>query len=147
MAPRTRHELQDDLIKRGIPDDVVERVLDRFTEVGLIDDTEYAAMWVTSRQRTRGSARSVLRQELRRKGVGDDETESALATISSEDEAERARALVDRKLAAMGVVDEKAVGRRLTNMLVRRGYAPGLAYATVRDALHMHGVQMAEDFR
>ena len=60
VAPRTRRELADDLRKRGIPDDVSARVLDRFEEVGLVDDTEFARMWAVSRQRTKGSARSVL---------------------------------------------------------------------------------------
>jgi regulatory protein len=61
-TPRTRRELHDDLRRRGIPDDVSERVLDRFVEVGLIDDAQFARQWAECRQRTKGSARSVLRQ-------------------------------------------------------------------------------------
>ena len=90
-APRTRSELRDDLLRRGLPEDVADRVLDRFTEVGLIDDTAYAQLWVDSRQRTRGSARGVLRQELRAKGVSDDD--AALALDGIDEDAERARAV------------------------------------------------------
>ena len=70
-SPRTRTELRTDLLRRGIPEVVADRVLDRFVDVGLIDDAAFAQQWVESRQRTRGSARSVLRQELRAKGVDD----------------------------------------------------------------------------
>ena len=42
-APRTRAQLADDLRRRATcPDEVAEQVLDRFTEVGLIDDPAFA---------------------------------------------------------------------------------------------------------
>ena len=134
-APRTRAELAGDLRKREVPDDVAERVLDRFVEVGLIDDAAYAQQWVASRQRTRGTARAVLRQELRRKGVDDEIVAAALAEIDPDDEAERARALVTRKLPSLARFDRPTQQRRLVSMLVRRGYGQGVAYGIVRDVL------------
>ena len=71
-APRTRVELERYLAQRGIPDDVACAVLDRFTEVGLIDDRAYAQGWVSSRHGTRGLGKRAVAQELRRKGVADD---------------------------------------------------------------------------
>ena len=35
---RSRHELRDKLAKKQVPDELAERLLDRFTEVGLVDD-------------------------------------------------------------------------------------------------------------
>ena len=46
MAPQTRAQLADDLRSRDVPDDVAERVLDRFSEVGLVDDEAFAQAWV-----------------------------------------------------------------------------------------------------
>ncbi|MGB0244530.1 MAG: hypothetical protein ACPGCP_05750, partial [Candidatus Nanopelagicales bacterium] len=48
-APRTRHELREDLHKRGADPDASERVLDRFEEVGLVDDVAFTRLWVESR--------------------------------------------------------------------------------------------------
>src|SRR3954454_20843681 len=76
-APRSRGELATALRKRRVPDDVAAQVLDRLTDVNLIDDAAYAEAYVESRHRGRGLARSALRQELRRKGV--DETVAAVA--------------------------------------------------------------------
>ena len=67
--PRSRAELAKALAKRRVPDDVATRVLDRFTEVGLIDDAAFARSWVESRQRGRGLARGRSPHELRTKGV------------------------------------------------------------------------------
>src|SRR5690348_2024532 len=36
MAPRTRAQLADALARRGVPDEVADEVLGRFTEIGLI---------------------------------------------------------------------------------------------------------------
>ena len=39
---RTRAELAEKMAKKHVPDDVAQRLLDRFTEVGLIDDAAFA---------------------------------------------------------------------------------------------------------
>ena len=56
-APKTRQQLAELLSARGVPDDAAEAVLDRYTEVGLIDDAAFARAWVSSRQAGRGLAR------------------------------------------------------------------------------------------
>ena len=142
LAARSRAELAEGLVERGIELEVVERVLDRFEEVGLIDDAAFAASWVASRHRTRGAARSVLRQELRDKGVDDELAESALATITPEDELLRARALIDRKLISLRSADREQSARRLVAYLRRRGYGGSIAFIVVSEALDLHDVQM-----
>ncbi len=114
-------------------------MLDRFVEVGLIDDAEFARMWVDSRRRTKGNARSVLRQELRAKGVADDVTAAALAVVDDETERERALALVTAKLAATARLEPQARVRRLAGMLQRRGYGSSVAYSVVREAIGIEG--------
>ena len=134
-APRTRSELRSDLLRRGIAEDVADRVLDRFVEVGLVDDAAYAQLWVESRQRTRGSARAVLRQELRGKGIDAADAEEALASIDPEAERERARQLVQSKAPATASLAPAARMRRLAGMLQRRGYPGSMAFAVVREVL------------
>ena len=43
---RSRKELSDKLAKKLVPDDVATRLLDRFEEVGLVDDEAFARSWV-----------------------------------------------------------------------------------------------------
>ena len=138
-APRTRAELAALLRKRGVEDAVADEVLGRFTEVGMIDDAVFAQMWVTSRHRGRGLAGRALQQELRRKGVEDDDIADAVATLDPEQEAATARALVDRKLRSTRGLATDARVRRLAGMLARKGYPAGLAFRVVRDALAQEG--------
>ncbi len=138
-APRSRGELATALRKRRVPDEVAQRVLDRLTEVNLIDDVAYAEAYVESRQRSRGLARSALRQELRRKGVDDGVAAAAVEQIDADDEEAAARELVDKRLPATTGLAPPARLRRLTGMLMRKGYPAGLAYRVVRDALAAEG--------
>ena len=134
-APKTRQQLADLLTTRGVPDDAAETVLDRFTEVGLIDDAAYARAWVSSRQAGRGLARRALSAELRAKGVDAEVVAEAVEAVDDEDEREAARRLVDRKVGAMRRLDRTTATRRLMGMLARKGYSGGLAAAVVREAL------------
>ena len=86
-APRTRAQLAADLAAREVPTAVAERVLDRFAEVGLVDDAAFAETWVRTRHAGRGLSRSALRRELRDKGVDDETVAGAVDAIDVDDEA------------------------------------------------------------
>jgi regulatory protein len=134
-APKTRSQLADLLATRGVPEDAAETVLDRFTEVGLIDDAAFARAWVSSRQSGRGLARRALSAELRAKGVDPEVAAEAVEAVDDDDERASARRLVDRKVGAMRRLDRATATRRLMGMLARKGYSGGLAAAVVREAL------------
>lgn len=134
-APKTRQQLADLLTARGVPDDAAETVLDRFTEVGLIDDAAYARAWVSSRQAGRGLARRALSAELRAKGVDAELAAVAVEAVGDDEEREAARRLVARKVGAMRSLDRVTATRRLMGMLARKGYSGGLAAAVIREAL------------
>jgi regulatory protein len=132
---RTRRELADKLRSRNVPDEVATRMLDRFTEVGLIDDAAFARLWVESRQSSRGLARRALSDELRRKGVDAEIVREAVDEVDPADEEAAARRLVRKKLPSLLEVDQATATRRLVGMLARKGYSAGLAFAVVKDEL------------
>jgi regulatory protein len=133
--PRTRAELAKLLAEREIPDEVAAALLDRFTEVGLIDDAAFAAAWVESRHRGRGLGKRALAQELRRRGVDDELARDALDELDPDQEEATARALVRRKLPSMRSLDRQVAMRRLLGMLARKGYPGGVAMTVVKQEL------------
>jgi regulatory protein len=132
---RSRADLEKKLSQRNVPADVATRLLDRFEEVGLVDDAAFAREWVAQRQEGRGLARRALAQELRRKGIDDEVAREALDEIDPADEEAAARDLVRKKLRSLGRVDDATATRRLVGMLARKGYPSGLCFAVVRDEL------------
>jgi regulatory protein len=135
FAARTRSELAKVLAKREIPVDVAEAVLDRFTELGLINDTEFAAAWARSRQRSKGLAARSISRELEGKGIADEDVDAAMAQLSEESEFETAVALVTKRLRTLSSLDHDVKVRRLVGLLARKGYSPGLSYRVVREVL------------
>lgn len=144
-SPRTRAQLADALHRKQIPDDVAERVLARFTDVGLIDDEAFAQAWVQSRHTGRGLAKRALAAELRRRGVPAEAVNDAVETLDPAQEEQTARALVARKLPATRGADPAKRMRRLVGMLARKGYSPSLSYRVVKEALAEEGTD-PEDF-
>ncbi|WP_203937044.1 regulatory protein RecX [Spirilliplanes yamanashiensis] len=143
VRPRTRAELAKALTKREIAPEVIAEVLDRYDEVGLIDDAAFARAWVTSRHHGKGLARRALANELRQRGVDAEIASEALETVDDDAEATAARALVDRKLRSARGTPEQ-VFRRLVGMLARKGYPAGVAISAVKDALAARDEEAAE---
>ena len=144
VAPQTRAQLDDAMRRRGVPDEIRERVLVRFGEVGLIDDAMFAEAWVESRHAGRGLAKRALAFELRRRGVEPAVVDEAVERLPARQEEATARALVAGRLAGTRSLEPAARTRRLAGMLARKGYPAGLAFRVVRDALDAEGVSEAE---
>jgi regulatory protein len=134
---RTRAELEERLLKRGYPESLVNEVLNRLVDVGLIDDADFAEQWVRSRHVNAGKGKRALAAELRTKGVDDEVINSALADIDAGAERDRAEQLVRAKLRREKLLDEPGkdvdakVLRRLVGMLARRGYHQSMAFEVV----------------
>lgn len=142
--PRSRAELAQALARRGAPAEIAERVLDRFEQVGLVDDAEYARLLTTSRVRERGLARRAVAAELRRRGVGDVEADAALAGLSREDEERAAHRLAVTRQRSLARHEPTVQIRRLAAYLGRRGYPAGLALAAARAAVQAAGDETPE---
>ncbi|MFN2519307.1 MAG: regulatory protein RecX [Jatrophihabitantaceae bacterium] len=132
---RTRAELAAALQRRGVPAAAACAVLDRFTEVGLIDDGALAASLALAQHRERGLARRAVAVKLRRRGIGESAVQAALDQIDAASEVATARLLVSRRLTALGGMEPQSRARRLVGLLARRGYPPDLAYQIVREVL------------
>lgn len=137
--PRTQDELRKALARKGIDAEVAESVIGKFAKAGLINDSDFAQMWVRSRRTYQGLGRRALTSELLRKGVEREIVNEAVADHDPDAEERRARELVRKRLPALGRVDEVTAVRRLVGMLARKGYAEGLAYRVVRDELGAAG--------
>ena len=129
---RTRAELAGQLAKRGYPDDVSNRVLDRLAGVGLVDDTDFAEQWVGSRRANATKSKRALVAELHTKGVDNDVIDTVLAGLDDGAERDRAALLVRARLRREALGDDDTrVSRRLAGMLARRGYSPTMAYEVI----------------
>lgn len=130
--PRSRSQLADKLREKEVSEGVIDVVLDRMEDVGLVDDEAYAAMLVRSKLASRGLARRALRQELKRKGIDDDLATVALEQVDDDVEREHALVLARKKMVTMSRLDEPTQKRRLAGLLARKGYSGELVWSVIR---------------
>ncbi|MDO5535394.1 MAG: regulatory protein RecX [Propionibacteriaceae bacterium] len=120
------------MAKKAVPEAIIESVLDRFEEVGLVDDAQFAGLWVEGQQRRMRSTRA-LKQELRLKGVDAEVIDEALAQTDDEADYRAALALAQKKVRTMGSLEPHVRYRRLAGALARRGFSPGLCHRVVSE--------------
>lgn len=123
---RTRLDLTRRLADKGYLPSLIEAVVERLAEVGLVDDAEYARAWLAGRWGRRPSGWRRLQQELRMKGVSDDDIEKARELLaernSAPDETDSAAKLVAQARRRYARLDPRTQERRLYALLARRGY-------------------------
>jgi len=131
-SPRSCAQLREKLIARDVEPTVAEALIERYVEVGLLDDAALAAQIARTRHAERGLAPRAIRQELQRKGFEPADIEAALEPIPQAID-DRARELARKRWDALAHVAPEARVRRVVGMLARRGYSPSSAFAVVKD--------------
>ena len=134
-APRTRKELAKDLKDKDISDEVANVALDRFEEVGLINDQALASNYVSSQHERKGLGKNALRQQLRAKGVSDDGAQEAISQISDDQEFQAAFALACKKIRSLQKDDAKTQLRKIVGVLARKGYSSSLAFRVAKEVI------------
>lgn len=129
---RSRGELAEILAKRGTPEDVAERLIDRLVTQKLVDDHAFAQEWSRLRHRSKGLSRRVLAQELRKKSIAPEVIDEVLGEISRDDEIIAARNLVAKKLRSLNCFDSEVQYRRLHSLLARKGYSSSIISEAIR---------------
>lgn len=134
-TPRSRNSLQERLLERGHELEVLTPLLDRFEEVGLINDAELASALTRARFNERGKSRMAIANELVRKGFEEPDIVAALEQIDERDEIDTVRLLARKRLAKDTKGDRQARIRRAVAHLCRKGYSQGLAIACIMEVL------------
>ncbi|MBR7831457.1 regulatory protein RecX, partial [Actinospica sp. MGRD01-02] len=141
---RTRGQLADMLARKEVPEDVAEAVLERFTELGLVDDAAYAEAFTRSRHEYKGLGSRAIAFELRRRSVPDEVVQEAVSAIDSEQEERTAFRLARERQARMNGLPREVQARRLAGFLARKGYGGDVVGRAVREAL-AHAQARAEE--
>lgn len=133
-SAKSTSQLRKILEQREISPEIAEKVLERFTEVGLIDDAAYAETIVNSRRNYKGLAKSAIKRELNEKGVSQELVEEAISGITTEDDFESAKQLATRRFSQMAHLEKEVRTRRLAGYLQRKGYASSAVFAAIKFA-------------
>lgn len=131
-SPRSSGQLRAKLLSREVEPAIADLVIERYVEVGLLDDAALAATIARTRLAERGLARRAIASELQRKGFAPEHIEGALAGIADEDEWSAAQDLAAKRWNRLEGHSDEVKTRRVVAMLGRKGYGPSTAFAVVK---------------
>lgn len=127
--PRSVTEVRRHLEHNRYPAGLVEEILARFQELGLLNDRRFAENWVENRKEFRPRSKRALRMELRLKGVPDTEIEQAVESIDDEEQAYQAGLKQVRKYREL---DWPEFRKKMFDFLMRRGFS----YESISPVVH-----------
>jgi regulatory protein len=117
-------EMKKALIRRTADEDLIQKVIARLKQNGLIDDARYAKQFARQRTEIRHQGKYRVARELRARGVPDHHIETAVEELAaSTDEAAMVRQRIQRKLKFLrGEIDDKKIAS-LYRTLLRAGFS------------------------
>ncbi len=124
--PRTIHEVREKLRQKEFPEEEIERAIHDLEGIGLLNDRQFAGMYIRDQLATRPSGRLLLKQKLHRLGVENQLAEEVLDEIFlSVSQKDAARQAVKKYLRTRGgrVKDPAVLRNRLAGFLARRGFS------------------------
>jgi regulatory protein len=128
---RSAQEMRDYLTRKGCSPELTSAVLRRLEEEGYLDDARFCREWLENRSAFRPRSVSLIKAELRQKGLTDEVIESTLAQANLQ-ESELALNAARRAVGRYESLPEETFLLRLGAFLQRRGFAYAVASETVR---------------
>lgn len=121
---RSENEISQKLKKKGYDQNSITEVIKDLKRVNLLDDYEFACLWIKDRLRNRPRGVALLRQELKRKGIEKESIEKALDEFYPEEsEPEIASELIRKRQKRYQSLDKKLARKRMSDFLLRRGFS------------------------
>lgn len=130
---RTEKEIVDALRQNAYPEQTIARVMARLQSEGYVNDAAFAEQWVGTRT-AKGMGARRIRQELRLKGVSQEEIDGALDSADAEDVLEAAVRVAEKAACGRALADP-AERQKVIAALVRRGYDFSTAKAALQSLM------------
>jgi regulatory protein len=127
---RTVAELRDRLESKGVEPDAIDHAVAELKAAGFLDDERFAQRFAEDKRELESWGAERIARDLRRRGVPEGIIDAVSAARGAGDELQNALELLAQRVPEPPADDRER--DRAWRMLVRKGYAPELAYDAVR---------------
>jgi len=133
---RSESEIRQNLDKHGTSEPVIEQTIERLRQSGLVNDDQFARLWVENRNTFRPRSKRMMAMELRQKGLDGNAVASAIENVDDESLAYEAAL---KRAGRLRDLEWNEFRRKLSEYLARRGFSyPVIAPAVARVWNEMH---------
>ncbi len=121
--PRSETEIRRSLQSHRIKEEVIDETLKRLRRSGLVNDAQFANLWVENQTEFRPRSRKALAYEMRRRGLSSTAIDQALEQISPEDEQELAYQAACKQARKLKGLEWAEFRQKMAGFLARRGFS------------------------
>jgi regulatory protein len=131
---RSVGELRAYLLKRVQDEPAIEHALAELIREGYLDDERYARLFTADRVNLDGWGSQRIRRALQERGIAREHIDAAVGELDEEQEAERARELLQQRLRAPAHSQRER--ERAAGLLLRRGYSGEVTWRAIESFNH-----------
>ena len=136
---RSIAEIRQSLHQKQIPEEIIENVINRLGENGLLDDKRFANLWIENRNEFRPRSHRMLTLELQKKGISEDIISQVLENTTADEEL--AHKAAQNQIRRYMTLEWQDFRRKLGSFLARRGFS----YETVDLTVHQIWAEYRSD--
>jgi len=131
---RSRREISDMLVARKISPDAIDQAIAHLEAADYLNDMVFTRIWIKERIDVHGFGRQRIKNELLAKGVDRGMIESELTpAYTVENEIAQASKLALSRITRYKDLDAATKRRRLTQVLMRRGFSSQIASSVLSE--------------
>ena len=136
VRPRSEKEVRDNLLKKKIAPEVLEKIIAKLKEQKFLNDEDFTSWFIDQRTRVSQKSMRVIRVELLQKGVDKEIIESGIRSQESGDsDTDTARKIVEKKFPKYKGLPRQEIYQKLGGHLARRGYTWDTIKASIDEAI------------
>lgn len=148
--PRTVRELRDKLREKEYPDEEISKVIDDFKRSGLLNDREFAGMYVRNATQLKPVGQILLKRKMLLLGLEPGVIDEALAETFQEIDQNKMAIDIAEKFLARGRLTARRRDllkdrKRLGSYLARRGFTWSVVEPVLSKLLPLHGRQPEQE--
>ncbi len=140
--PRSEKEIRQRLTEKEFSVEQIDQVVEKLKLAGLIRDENFARLWIDSRKEFHPRSKTLLRYELKNKGIAEEHIDAALEELPADQElASLAASNYIRRLQGN---DWETFRKRLSGYLSRRGFSYGTVAPLVKELWLQQGASIVQ---
>ncbi|MFH1777611.1 MAG: regulatory protein RecX [Candidatus Omnitrophota bacterium] len=131
--PRSIKEITDRLSAKKYPQDVIYQTIAKLKEENLLNDREFARMWIESRRQVKYLGKKALFLELKIKGIDEEIIYDLFSNIDDQEEIDLARNFAQKISRQLGALNDLKTKNKFFMRLKRRGFSFSIINAVINE--------------
>ena len=121
--PRSEHETAQYLLKKGVDQPLLKKIIDRLKELKFLNDQDFCRWWIEQRRGINPRGLRLVKVELKKKGISDELIEAELRkNCQGVTDLELAERIVQKRLPKLKGLAGFTIKKKLYYLLLQRGF-------------------------